>query len=217
MREILLVSISALLGYIVFSAFSTTSTSEEAFKKILQQPHSDMQLQQELAFNRLANDKETKLIELDNQNKKDQLEAYQKIKINEKENNTKVELREIDFRMNSTLANMKLQSEVVQKKQDNYTLIVIAFFIFILFFIYLHYQKYLAQIEMEKETEYRKMLTQKEYAEKILTLLASGNLTFETERKLLKVLDELNGPKKEEPREILYHPNPEIAQFKIRD
>ena len=217
MREILLVGISALLGYIVFSAFSSTSTSEEALKKILQQPHNDMQLQQELAFNRLANDKETKLIALENQNKKDQLEVYQKIKINEKENNTKVELKEIDFRMNSALANMKLQSEVVQKKQDNYTLIIIAFFIFILFFIYLRYQKYLAQMELENETEYRKMLTQKEYAEKILTLLASGNLTFETERKLLKVLDELNGKKREENREIIYHPNPEIAQFKIQE
>ena len=213
MREILLVGLSAILGYIVFSAFSTTGSSQEAFRKILEQPHKDMQQQQELAFSKLANEKEARLIVLDNEHKKAQLEAYESIKINEKENNTKVELKEIDYKTQSTIANMKLQAETVETTQRNYIYILIALLVFLLIFIYLRYQKYLSAMELEKETEYRDMIAKKEYAEKILTLLATGNLTFETERKLLKVLDEINGKKVEEKATILYHPNPEIAQL----
>jgi len=213
MREILLVSISALLGYIIFSAFSSTSTSEEAFRKILEQPHQDVQLSQEMAFQQLNNDKEANIIKLDNAYKKDQLDTYQNIKINEKENNTKVEIKEIESRTSSSLASMKLQSDIVQKKQDNYTYLAMAFLLFLIVILYLRYQKHLAQLELNQKSEENEIRAKKEYAEKILTLLASGNLTFETERKLLKVLDELNGHHIEKKPDIIYHPNPEIAQI----
>ncbi|SFV71232.1 hypothetical protein MNB_SV-13-93 [hydrothermal vent metagenome] len=217
MREILLVGLSAVLGYIVFSAFSTTGSSQEAFRKILEQPHTDMQLQQELAFSKLANDKEARLIVLDNEHKKAQLKTYENIKINEKENNTKVELKNIDYKTKSTIVNMKLKAQTVETTQRNYIYIFIAILLFLLIFIYLRYQKYLSTMELEKETEYRDMIAKKEYAEKILNLLATGNLTFETERKLLKVLDEINGKKVEEKATVLYHPNPEIAQLNAKN
>jgi len=213
MREILLVSISALLGYIIFSAFSSTSTSEEAFRKILEQPHNDAKISQEMAFQQLKNDKEANLIKLDNAYKKDQLDTYQNIKINEKENNTKVEIKEIESRTSSSLANMKLQSDIVQKKQDNYTYLAMAFLFFLIVVLYLRYQKHLAQMELNQKSEQNELIAKKEYAEKILSLLATGNLTFETERKLLKVLDELNGHHVEKKPDIIYHPNPEIAQI----
>jgi len=213
MREILLVSISALLGYIIFSAFSSTSTSEEAFRKILEQPHSDVHLNEEMALRKLSNDKESNIIKLDNAYKKDQLDTYQNIKINEKENNTKVELKEIDARTSSSLANMKLQSDIVQKKQDNYTYLAMAFLLFLIVVLYLRYQKHLIQMELNQKHEENELLAKKEYAEKILTLLASGNLTFETERKFLRVLDELNGHHMEKKPDIIYHPNPEISQL----
>ena len=213
MREILLVGLSAILGYIVFSAFSMTGSSQEAFRRIIEQPHTNMQLQQELAFSKLANEKEARLVVLDNEHKKAQLKTYENIKINETENNTKVTLKEIDYKTQSTIANMKFQAEAVETTKRNYTYIAIAILLFFLIFIYLRYQKYLSTMELEKETEYREMIAKKEYAEKILNLLATGNLTFETERKLLKVLDELNGKKVEEKAPVLYHPNPEIAQL----
>ena len=213
MREILLVGLSAILGYIVFSAFSMTGSSQEAFRRIIEQPHTNMQLQQELAFSKLANEKEARLVVLDNEHKKAQLKTYENIKINETENNTKVTLKEIDYKTQSTIANMKFQAEAVETTKRNYTYIAIAILLFFLIFIYLRYQKYLSTMELEKETEYREMIAKKEYAEKILNLLATGNLTFETERKLLKVLDEINGKKVEEKAPVLYHPNPEIAQL----
>jgi len=213
MREILLVGISALLGYIIFSAFSSTSTSEEAFRKILEQPHNDAKISQEMAFQQLNNDKEANIIKLDNAYKKDQLDAYQNIKINEKENNTKVEIKEIESRTSSSLANMKLQSDIVQKKQDNYTYLAMAFLLFLIVILYLRYRKHLAQMELNQKSEQNELIAKKEYAEKILSLLASGNLTFETERKLLKVLDELNSHHIEKKPDIIYHPNPDIAQI----
>jgi len=170
-----------------------------------------------LAFSKLANEKEARLVVLENQHKKDQLEAYQNIKMNEKENNTKVKLKEIDYQRDSTIANMQFQAQAIENKQQNYTYIIIAFFLFLLIFIYLRYQKYLSTMELEKETEYKELIAKKEYAEKILNLLATGNLTFETERKLLKVLDELNGKRVEDKGSILYHPNPEIAQLSKKD
>ena len=213
MREILLVSISALLGYIIFSAFSSSSTSEEAFRKILAQPHSDAKLNQEIAFQQLNNDKEANIIKLDNAYKKDQLDTYQNIKINEKENNTKIEMKKIDARTSASLATIQVQSDIVQKKQDNYTYLAMAFLLFLIVVLYLKYQKYLAQMELNQRTQQNELIAKKEYAEKILTLLASGNLTFETERRLLKVLDELNGHHIENKPDIIYHPNPEIAQL----
>jgi len=213
MREILLVGLSAILGYIVFSAFNATGSSQEAFRKIIEQPQQDMKLQQEIEFSKLANEKEARLIVLDNEHKKEQLHAYENIKISEKEQNTKVELKEIDYKISSNIASMKYQAKTVETTQRSYIYILIAVLLFLLVFIYLKYQKYLSTMELEKENEYREMIAKKEYAEKILGLLATGNLNFETERKLLKVLDEINGKKVEENNTILYHPNPEIAQL----
>lgn len=214
MREILLVLISALLGYIVFSAFSTTQTPKEALRKIIEQPQADMQKQQELAFNKLVNENEENIIALKNQEKLNELRTYENIKINEKENNTKVELKEIDYKINHALATLKVQSVTEQKEKENLTFIVMAFLLFLLVFIYLKYQRQLSQIEIEKENHYNEMIAKKEYAEKILTLLSTGNLTYETEQRLLKVLDELNGKNIDKNnKEILYHPNPDIAQL----
>ena len=218
MREILLVSISALLGYIVFSAFSTSETPKDALRKIIEQPHADMQKQQELALSKLVNENEENIIALKNQEKLNQLRTYEHIKMNEKENNTKVELKEIDYKINHALATLKVQSETDQKEKENMTFIVMAFLLFLLVFIYLKYQKQLSQIEIEKENQYNEMMAKKEYAEKILTLLSAGNLTYETEQKLLKVLDELNGKNIEKKnQEIIYHPNPDIAQLNSKN
>jgi len=213
MREILLVSISALLGYIIFSAFNSTSTSEEAFRKILEQPYNDAKLNQKMAAQQLKNDQETNIIKLDNANKKDQLDTYQNIKINEKENNTKIEIKEIDAKTVTSVASINGNTAIIQKKQDNYTYLAMAFLLFLIVVLYLRYQKHLAQMELNQRSEQNELIAKKEYAEKILTLLASGNLTFETERKLLKVLDELNGHHVEKKADIIYHPNPEIAQL----
>jgi hypothetical protein len=214
MREVLLVSISALLGYIIFSAFSTTDTPTAAFRKIIEQPQSDMKQRQEFELNKLNNARESTLISLQNQDRLNELKAYQEIKINEKENNTKVELKEIDYRMNHDITDLQLKSDSEIRSKDNATLIVIAFLLFLLMFIYLKYQKQLNQIEIEKENHYNEMIAKKEYAEKILMLLSTGNLTYETEQKLLKVLDQLNGKEvKSTPDEIIYHPNPDIAQL----
>jgi len=214
MREILLVSISALLGYIIFSAFSTTDTPTAAFRKIIEQPQSDMKQRQEFELNKLNNDRESTLISLQNQDRLNELKAYQEIKINEKENNTKVELKQIDYRINRDIADLQLKTDSEIKSKDNATLIVIAFLLFLLMFIYLKYQKQLNQIEIEKENHYNEMIAKKEYAEKILMLLSTGNLTYETEQKLLKVLDQLNGKDVQKtPEEIIYHPNPDIAQL----
>jgi len=213
MREILLVSISALLGYIIFSAFSSSSTSEEAFRKILEQPHNNLQLSPEMAAQQLKNDKDINIITLDNANKKDQLETYQNITTNAKNKDTERDIRTIAAKENTTLATITESSKLEQKKQDNYTYLAIAFLLFLIVVLYLRYQKHLAQMELNQRREQNELIAKKEYAEKILSLLASGNLTFETERKLLKVLDELNGHHIEKKPDIIYHPNPEIAQI----
>lgn len=218
MREILLVSISALLGYIVFSAFSTTATPQEALRKIIEQPQADMQKTQELAFNKLVNENEENIIALKNQEKLNELKTYENIKINEKDNNTKVELKEIDYKINHSLATLKAQSVSDQKEKENITFVVMAFLLFLLLFMYLRYQKQLTQIEIEKENQYNELMIKKEYAEKILTLLSSGNLTYETEQKLLKVLDKINGENLEKNnKDIIYHPNPDIAQLNAKN
>lgn len=214
MREILLVTISALLGYIVVSAFSSTTTPQEAMRKIIEQPQTDMKLKQELAFVELEKTEETKRLALENQQKLEELRTYQDIAINSKENDTKVQIKEIDSKISSDLANLKYASQDNQKTRESNTLIVIAILIFILIFVYLRYQKNLVQAELEKDTEYKEMMAKKEYAEKILTLLTSGNLSIEMEKKLLNMLDELNnGSRQSKNDNFIYHPNPEIEQL----
>jgi hypothetical protein len=130
------------------------------------------------------------------QNRKDieALRVKENIVISKDKYSTDIKLKEIDFQKDSTLAGMKYSSFEKQKEQDNRMLIAISILIFILIYIYLKYQKSLAQIEIEREKEYKNMLAKKEYAERILAIVASGNISTETEHKLLKILDEINRP-----------------------
>ena len=212
MREILLVSISALLGYIVLSAFSTTSALDgTGVPKVLEKFQLDPEAQKELAMNRENNNRDEKYYELDTEVKKQQLQADEHIAINKQETDAKLQMKHIE----AGTAVRQIESDVEKTKQTNYTYVVFAFLLFLLVIVYLRYQKHLAQMELEKDREYKELVAKKEYAEKILSLLATGNLTFETERKLLKVLDELNGKQvvEEKKKDIIYHPNPEIAQI----
>jgi len=214
MREIILVSISALLGYIIFSAFSTSETPKEALRKIIEQPQVNAQVSQELAFARAHDKHEEELISLQNQHKAQELKTYEKIAITNRENETKVQIKELDNRLNHDIAVIKAETTGELKNKDNATLIVLAFLLFLLVFIYLKYQKQLNEIELEKQDRYNEMMARKEYAERILAHISSGNLSFETEQKLLAVLDELNGkniqPKNEDN---IYHPNPDIIHL----
>jgi len=214
MREIVLVSISALLGYIIFTAFSTSETPKEAFQKIIEQPHANTQISQEIAFNKLHDKHEEKLIALENQQKLEQLRTYEKIAINNQENETKVQLKALDNKLNHEIAVLKVESTGEAKNKDNATLIVLAFLLFLLVFVYLKYQKQLNEIEMDKQDRYNEMMAKKEYAERILAHISAGNLSFETEQKLLSVLDELNGKAMNSINEDnIYHPNPDIIQL----
>jgi len=114
----------------------------------------------------------------------------------------------------SKLAEIKYSSYENQKKQDNIMLIGISILVFILIFIYLKYQKNLAQMEIEKEKEHKDLLAKKEYAERILSIVASGNISVETEQKLLKMLDDINNPKVNLPNsKIIVNQNQDIDQI----
>ena len=205
---------SALLGYIIFSAFSSSETPKEAFRKIIEQPQANMQVSQELAFNKIHNTHEQKLIALENQQKLEQLRTYEKIAINKQENKTEVILKEMDNKLNHDMAVLSVESKGEDKNKDNATLIVLAFLFFLLVFVYLKYQKQLSQIEMDKEDRYNEMMAKKEYAERILAHISTGNLSFEVEQKLLSVLDDLNGQNiKLINEDKIYHPNPDIIQL----
>ncbi len=214
MREIVLVVTSALLGYIVFSAISTSATPKEAFTKIMEQPQMNAQVTQELAFSKLHNSHEAELIALKNQENLEKLRTYEKLAMKEQESQTKVRIKQLDNQLNQEIATLEVNAKSEDKSKDNATVIVIALFLFLLLYIYLRHQKQLSQIELEKEERYNEMMAKKEYAERILAHISTGNLSFETEQKLLSVLDELNG--KAIPQmnsEKLYHPNPDIIQL----
>ncbi|CAA6821197.1 MAG: Unknown protein [uncultured Sulfurovum sp.] len=214
MRELLLVSISALLGYIVFSAFSTSETPSEAFQKIIDQPHENRQVNHDLAVNNVHNKHEEELIALENKHKLEELQVYGEIKRYNKENETKIELKKLDNELNHKLAVLKIDSEDKDKNKDNGTLIILALLLFLLFFIYLKYKKQLNEIELQRKEKYEEMMAKKEYAEKILAYMSQGNLSFETEKKLLTILDELNGKIIEHrDKNDMYHPNPDIIQL----
>jgi hypothetical protein len=210
LRELILVSISALLGYIIFSAVSTSNTPKEAFNKIIEQPYQNKQAYQEVASNK----HQEQLIALENERKLAQLQIYGKMEIHDKENNTKVELKKLDNELNHKLAILKVESEDKDSNKSNITLVILALLLFLLLFIYLRHRKYLNELELEKQDKYDEMMAKKEYAEKILAYISSGNLSFETEKKLLSILDELNG-KVINPleKDDFYHPNPDIIQL----
>ncbi len=215
MKEVLIVILSALVGYIVLSAFSVSSTPEEAVRRIIEQPHSNLEGKQKLDQLRLEKEQEQKLAELENKKNIEELRIEQNIEITRDKYDTDVELKEIDYKTDSTLANLKYQSSDKQKQEDNRMLITMAVLVFILIYIYLRYQKNLAQVELEKEKEYKHLLAKKEYAERILAIVATGNISIETEQKLLKILDELNNPtiRQQQNNSLIHHPNPDIEQL----
>ena len=215
MKEILIVILSAVVGYIVLSALSVSSSPQEAMRRIIEQPQNGLKDKKEIDLVRLEKEHDTKLRELQTQKDIEALKIKQNIEITKDKHNTDVKLKEIDFKRDSTIAGIKYNSVENQKAQDNKMLIAIAILIFILVYIYLKYQKNLAQIEIEKDKEYKNMLAKKEYAEKILSIVASGNISIETETRLLKILDEINSPQVQTNtnRAIIHHPNPDIEQL----
>jgi hypothetical protein len=217
MREILLVVLSALVGYIVFSAFSTSDTPSEAFKKIIEQPQNRIEIDKTLAANKINNQHEEKLISLENARDIEQLKVYSKIKIYDKESETRIALKRLDNSYNQQLAMLQLQAQNKDKNKDNLTIIVLALLLFLLLFIYLKHKKHLTEIELRRQAKYDEMMAKKAYAEKILAYISQGDLSFETERKLLRLLDELNG-KTVKPVENnqIFHPNPDIIQLSNR-
>ena len=217
MRELLLVSLSALVGYIVFSAFSTSDTPSEAFKKIIEQPQNNQEIANNLAVNKINNQHEETLISLENTRDIEQLKVYSQIRMHDKESETKIALKQLDNKYNNQLAMLQLQSKEKEKEKDNLTLIVLAVLLFVLLFVYLKHKKQLNEIELRRQEKYDEMMAKKAYAEKILAYISQGDLSFETERKLLRLLDELNG-KTVKPVENnqIFHPNPDIIQLSNR-
>ncbi|CAA6799560.1 MAG: Unknown protein [uncultured Sulfurovum sp.] len=214
MKELILVSISALLGYIVFSAFSTSSTPQEAIQKIMDQPHENRQISKEVAFTKTDNIHQEKLIALENQRKLNELKSYENIIIQNKKNETEIKMKELDNDLDHKIAVLKIESKIEEKNQNSATYIILALLVFFLLYTFLRYRKKLYEIELEKQERYNEMLAKKEYAEKILEHISQGNLSFETERKLLSVLDELNGKTiKPQNNDDLYHPNPDIIKL----
>ena len=215
MKEILIVVLSAIVGYIVLSAFSVSNSPQEAMRRIIEQPHSDIKQQRELDLAKLEKEQEVKLAKLQNEKDIEAMRVKQNIEITKDKHDTDVKLKEIDFKTSSTIAGIKYGSIEKQKSEDNKMLIAISILVFILIYIYLKYQKNLAQIELEKEKEYKDLLAKKEYAERILSIVATGNISVETEHKLLKILDELNNPHIHSSNggAIIHHPNPDIEQL----
>jgi len=214
MRELVLVMISALLGYIVFSAISTSDTPKEAFNKIIEQPQENRVIDQEQAYNESLNQHQQKLIALENEHKAQKLETYENIVIKEKENEVKVKLKELDNDLNHKIAVLEVESNSEDKSKNSATIIVIVLMLFLLVYIYLKYKKQLHEIELEKQSQHDEMIARKEYAETILAYINEGNVSFETEKKLLKMLDELNGKsEKSMDKDDIYHPNPDIIQL----
>jgi len=217
MRELLLVGLSALVGYIVFSAFSTSETPSEAFKKIIDQPQQNIEKDHTLAVNKINNQHEETLISLENARDIEQLKVYSQIKMHNNESETKIAIKRLDNSYSQQLAMLQLQSKDKDKNKDNLTLIVLALLLFVLLFIYLKHKKQLTEIELRRQEKYDEMMAKKAYAEKILAYISQGDLSFETERKLLRLLDELNGktikPIENNP---IFHPNPDIIQLSNR-
>lgn len=217
MRELILVGLSAVLGYIIFSAFSSSDTAEEAFKKIVEQPTQNRIEYQAATVNKLDKVHAEKLIALENNRKLEELKVYSKLEMHNKEYETKIQLAKINNELDHKLSVLKLESNGEDKNKDNATFIIIALLLFLLIFIYLKHKKYLNEIKLEKEKKYEEMMAKKEYSEKILAYISQGNLSFDTERKLLNILDELNG-KIIDPleKERIYHPNPDIIELPLQ-
>jgi uncharacterized membrane protein YqiK len=219
MKEVLIVILSAVVGYIVLSAFSVSDTPGEAVRRILERPADDMEQKQKLDLIKAEKEHEERLAELQKEKDIETLRIQQETEITKDKHDTEVKIKEIDSRTDSTLATIKYNSVNKQKEEDNKMLIAISILAFILIYIYLKYQKSLAQDELEKEKEYKSMLAKKEYAERILAIVATGNISLETEHKLLKILDELNNPHahlNNPHNQLIQHPNPDIEQLPLQ-
>jgi flagellar biosynthesis component FlhA len=211
--------LSAIVGFIVLSAFSVSDTPGEAVRRILEKPNENMEQKQKLDLIRVEKEHEATLAKLQKEKDIEALRIQQKTEIIMDKHDTNVKLKEIDSRTNSQLATIKYNSSDRQKEEDNKMLIAISILAFILIYIYLKYQRTLAQDELEKEKEYKDMLAKKEYAERILAIVATGNISLETEHKLLKMLDELNNPQihtRNPNGQIGRHPNPDIEQLPLQ-
>jgi len=160
MKEVLIVILSAIVGYIVLSAFSVSSSPQEAMRRIIEQPHNDIKQQKELDLARLEKEQETNLAKLQNKKDIEAMRVKQNIEITKDKHSTDVKLKEIDFKTDSTLAGIKYGSVEKQKAEDNKMLIAISILVFILIYIYLKYQRSLAQIELEKQRIYEDKLNQ---------------------------------------------------------
>ena len=210
MKEVLVVILSALVGYIVLSAFSVSNTPQEALKRLGQQPVSEQQIQTQ---------HETDLAKIQSKEDIEKARINANIQIQKDQHSSTVEIEGIKAQTDSTIANIKHNTAVELKEKDNTMLVVMAILIFILIYVYLRYQRSLAQVELEKDKEYKQLLAKKEYAERILAIVATGNISIETEHKLLKILDELNNPSLPHGQNIgsiIHHPNPDIEQLTFK-
>ena len=214
MKEVLIVVLSAFVGYIVLSAFSVSDTPSEAARRIFERSQSDIERQAEIkAKTEIAL---TKIASKQSIEERKIAEETAQIKLKE---DAHVEIRKIDYRTQTDIAGIKANSSDRQKAEDNKMLIAISLLAFILIYIYLKYQRTLAHDELEKEKEYKDMLAKKEYAERILAIVATGNISVETEHKLLKILDELNNPyihQNGSNQQLIQHPNPDIEQLPLQ-
>ena len=214
MKDILIIMMSALLGYIVLSAFSV-GTPDDAIKRLINQPQQNRIEQQILDKEKIQREQEIKLAQLENEKRIKELEIQQNIAITKEKYHTDIQIQEISSKTDTTLEGMKYNSLENQKESDNKMLIIIALLIFILIYVYLRYQKNLAQIELEREREHNNLLAKKEYAERILAIVANGNISIETEHKLLRILDEINNPQVQQ-NSTMIHPNPDIEQLEFQ-
>jgi hypothetical protein len=210
MKEVLVVILSALVGYIVLSAFSVSNTPQEALRRIGQQSVSEQEIEKR---------HERELAEIQSKEEIEKAKINAEVQIQKDEHSTKIEIEGIKAQTDSTIANIKHNTAVELKEKDNTMLVVMAMLVFILIYVYLRYQRSLAQVEIEKDREYKQLLAKKEYAERILAIVATGNISIETEHKLLKILDELNSPSLPhggKNESIMHHPNPDIEQLPLQ-
>jgi len=217
MKELLIVILSAIVGYIVLSAFSVTDTPGEAIRRIIEQPRSDMEQKQKLDLIQAERAHDVELAKLQKEKDIETLRIQKELQETKDKHNTQVKIEEIGFKKESTIAGLKYASADKQKEEDNKMLIAISILAFILIFVYLKYQRSLAQTEIEKDKEYKDLLAKKEYAERILAIVATGNISLETEHKLLKMLEELNNPQiQANSNHLIQHPNPDIEQLPLQ-
>jgi hypothetical protein len=214
MKEVLIVVLSAIVGYIVLSAFSVSDTPGDAVRRILERSQTDdekkdrIKAEQEIKLTQITSEQTIRELEIK--------EETERTKIREESN---IKKEEISHQTEAQIAGINADTTIKSKEEDNKMLIAMSILVFILIYIYLKYQRTLAHDELEKEKDYKDMLAKKEYAERILSIVATGNISVETEHKLLKILDELNNPyvnAHNADERLIQHPNPDIEQLPLQ-